>query len=72
MQRRIKRELNKLLAEKAGAYLKGMIGAMLPDAFLLGGIAAMTYGVSLMSRPGAFIAGGAAAIILGLSAGFKK
>jgi hypothetical protein len=61
-----------MFSERVGKYLKGLLGALLPDLFMFGGLASMVWGIHMMSIPGAYIAGGAAAILVGLASGSSK
>jgi hypothetical protein len=61
-----------MFSERLAVFLKGLLGAVLPDAFLFGGIAAIVYGIHMMNVPGSFIAGGAAAVLIGLASSTKK
>lgn len=61
-----------MFADKVAKFLGGLLGSMLPDILLFGGIFAVVWGIRMWSIPSAFIAGGVMAIVLGLSAGGNK
>lgn len=64
-----------LIADSLAKFI-GTLGAialkLLPELLVLGGIAALVYGVSLWSVPKAWVTCGVSVIVLGLAIGFKK
>jgi hypothetical protein len=56
-----------MFAERLAEFLKGLLGAVLPELLLFGGAAAMIYGIHLMNVPGAWIAGGVLAMMLAMA-----
>ena len=52
------------LCRSAGAVV-AWLGDQIPEAFLLGGAAAVTYGVSRLSVPAGWIVGGLLALLAG-------
>ena len=57
------------MSSKVALFLKAILGGILPDALLFGGVASIVWGVHMWNVPAAFITGGVLAVVLSLSAG---